>query len=220
MEAYLENRFFMGTTQERREHAWINPPARTYNTIHGKRDKNEKDPNWFHWRMFDTKTIKKESLNDWIRRVAPPSIEHLLDPDYGFYTNAESISFIVSAFISYVDIYRIVFSRDEIEPENMKLFEDLNHMYLLRLRHDLYDLPWRVDGTKLTPTEYHHLFNMIPGIANPPSIDVKGYHWMHPAVPPDSRKVEFFWNLIATKGSYVYDGATSKMRMSGTTWQS
>ena len=194
MESYLEHRFFMGSPAERRDNAWVNPPnTRSYM----KTTKDARD--WFNWRTEDTEKYRRETLQEWIDRIAPPCIEHLLDPDYGFFMNAASISVAVSSFDAYAGIYRDVFSRDDIPEETQTLFRKLNHMYVLRLRHDLYDLPCMIYKEKrrapISPL-YFNIFAGIPEILNPPSIDINGFYWIHPAIPKDTSKVNYFWNAV------------------------
>ena len=80
MEAYLEHRFFMGSTSERKKNAWINPPGSPIDTKH--RPSNHV---WFTWRVLEQSAAKRgyqtETLNQWIKRIAPDTIKHLLDLD-------------------------------------------------------------------------------------------------------------------------------------------
>ena len=196
MEYYLEHRFFMDTAEERRSHAWLNPPPAGTYTKH-----SAVQGDWFHWRMNDGPERKKESLDEWINRVAPPCITHLLDPDYSFFTNASSIAIAVSSFQSYAGLYEKVFNRTVVTEETTRLFQDLAHMYVLRLRHDLYELPCYIRSKSsheyhVALAVYNNMFAGIPNVENPPSVDIQGYSWIHPAIPKDTKDVRYFWNKV------------------------
>ena len=212
MEAYLEHRFFMGSTDERKKNAWINPPKNTIDTKH--RPSNHV---WFSWRVLEQSAAKRgrqtETLDQWIKRIAPDTIKHLLDPDYAFFTDACAIAVTVSSFMKYVEIYQQVFNRNEVTDEARELYRKLHHMYVLRLRHDMYELPCYIKGVGRIvpiPNTYHNMFANIPELANPPSVDLDGFHWTHPAVPEDTHNVRYFWNMVKRGEPIKYRNWTSE----------
>lgn len=190
MGKYLTMRFWMGNAKVRRENAWINKPIDVGPTRIDKVIKS-----WFHWRRYETPSNPKETISEWLQRTAPTTIKHLLDPNYGFYNDALDIAGVVAGIPHYDKIYREVFGREELTDGDYELYERLRHMYVLRLRHDCYELPAKY-RTETIPLHKQELFACIPGIENPPSVDIEGFYWMHPAVPEDTEKEQYFWNRI------------------------
>ena len=189
----LEHRFFMNSDKERRANAWINRPAEGLDDVTAG-SKIRSPVNWYYWRSRDTKHAHRETIEEWLTRVYPNTIENLLNPDYQFFNDAARMSGLVAdaeAMLIYCDAMDSNTDRSEYHS----MARNLEHMYLLRLRHDCYALPICDDQGPM-PKEYLYIFDVVQNGQNPPSTDINGFHWIHPAIPKDTTTDKYFWNAV------------------------